>query len=153
MFRHAVWLFPAAFTLHVLEEYPGFTRWAQFYASDKFTQQDYKRIHLFGIVMSAITVAIVSRHPNPIIVFLFFAFILAPSLLFNSVFHGGASIMTRDYCPGVITAVLLYLPVFVFLSRLAWRENLIGLRSLAAILILGGAFHTWEVGRNVFKAW
>ena len=28
-FRDAIWLFPAAFTLHVLEEWPRFTNWAQ----------------------------------------------------------------------------------------------------------------------------
>jgi hypothetical protein len=32
-FREAVWLFPLAFTLHVLEEIRQFTPWANRYAS------------------------------------------------------------------------------------------------------------------------
>src|SRR5262245_40078112 len=40
-FRDAIWLFPPAFTLHVLEEWPRFTNWAKRYASPLFTQQEY----------------------------------------------------------------------------------------------------------------
>jgi hypothetical protein len=36
-FRQAIWLFPFAFALHVLEEWRQFTPWAMRYASDHFT--------------------------------------------------------------------------------------------------------------------
>jgi hypothetical protein len=38
-FREAIWLFPFAFTLHVLEEVRQFTAWANRYASPQFTFQ------------------------------------------------------------------------------------------------------------------
>ena len=85
--------------------------------------------------------------------FVFFAFVFAPGLFFNTLFHAGATVVTREYCPGVITALTLYLPVFFFVSSLAWRENLLDLGTLTAGLVIAGAFHTWEVGHNVFKAW
>ena len=47
----------------------------------------------------------------------------------------------------------LYVPVFLFLSRLAWRENLLNAPTLISGFVIAGAFHTWEVGHNVFKAW
>jgi hypothetical protein len=152
-FRHAVWLFPAAFMLHVIEERPAFTRWARKHASELFTQRDYDRIHFAGIVSAVVLAALVSYFPNAVVVFIFFAFILTPGLFFNTFFHAGASLITHDYCPGVVTAVTLYLPVFFFISHLAWRESLLNAATLPLALVVAAAFHTWEVGHNVFKAW
>ena len=152
-FRDAVWLFPAAFLLHVFEEWPRFTNWAKRYASDLFTQRDYDTIHLAGIIASFAFAAIVWRFPDRVVVFVFFAFVFAPGLFFNTLFHAGATLITREYCPGVVTALTLYLPVFFFVSRLAWRENLLDAATLTASLVIAGAFHAWEVGHNVFKAW
>jgi hypothetical protein len=123
-FRAAIWLFPPAFMLHVLEEWPRFTNWARRYASPLFTQQDYNAIHIAGIVGSFFFTIVVCTFPNRAVVFVFFAFIFAPTLFFNTLFHAGATVVTREYCPGVITALTLYLPIFFFVSRLAWRESL-----------------------------
>ena len=118
-FREAVWLFPPSFILHVLEEWPRFTSWAQRYASALYSQRDYDAIHIAGIVSSVIFATIVSLFPISAVVFVFFAFVLAPGLFFNTLFHAGGTVVTRQYCPGVITALTLYLPVFLFLCRLA----------------------------------
>src|SRR5262245_31793068 len=80
-FHDAVWLYPAAFVLHVLEEWPRFTPWARKYASESYTQQQYDAIHLAGIGVSIASAAVVYRFPNPPITFLFFTFVFAPSLL------------------------------------------------------------------------
>src|ERR1051326_4953032 len=152
-FRDAIWLFPPAFTLHVLEEWPRFTSWTKRYASPLFTQRDYITIHVAGIIASLLFTIIVSRFPNPALVFVFFAFILAPSLFFNTLFHAGAPAVTHEYCPGVITSLSLSLPIFFFVSSVAWRENLLDLRRFIVVLIVAGSFHIWEVGHNVFKRW
>jgi Protein of unknown function with HXXEE motif len=152
-FRVAVWLFPAAFVLHVAEEWPRFINWAQRHASSRYTQHDYIIIHLAGIASAIMMAAIVSRFPNRTLVFLFFAFAFAPGLLCNTFFHAGATLVTREYCPGVITAMTIYIPVFSFVCRLAWRENLVSVTTLPSALLIAAAFHTWEVGHNVFKAW
>jgi hypothetical protein len=152
-FHDAVWLFPPAFTLHVCEEWPRFTAWARQHASPRFTQRDYDNINLAGIVSSVVFAAIVWRFPNRAIVFLFFTFVFAPGTLFNALFHAGATVLKRQYCPGVITALAIYLPLFLFTSRLAWREQLLAPSSFAVALLVAVAFHMWEVGHNVFKAW
>ena len=152
-FREAIWLFPPAFILHVLEEWPRFTNWARRYASPLFTQQDYNAIHIAGIVVSFLFTIVVCTFPNRAVVFVFFAFIFAPSLFFNALFHAGATVVTREYCPGVITAVTLYVPIFFLVARLAWQESLLDFRKLITVLIVAGSFHVWEVGHNVFKAW
>ncbi len=152
-FHEAVWLFPPSFILHVLEEWPRFTSWAQRYASPLYSQQNYETIHIAGIIGSIVFATIVWMFPVRAVVFVFFAFVLAPGLFFNVLFHAGATVVTSEYCPGVITALTLYLPVFLLLCRLAWSENLLNAPTLISGLVIAGAFHTWEVGHNVFKAW
>jgi uncharacterized protein with HXXEE motif len=152
-FAQAVWLFCPAFVLHVLEEWPRFTGWARLHASARFTQRDYNVIHAAGVAMSLLAALIVSRFPNRPVVFIFFAFVFTPAALFNTLFHLGASVLTRSYCPGAITAVAIYLPLFAVITTLAYREGLLGMGALIATLVLAGGFHAWEVGHNVFKAW
>ena len=101
-FREAIWLFPPAVTLHVLEEWPRFTSWAIRHASPLFTQHDYNTIHVAGIIASILFTMIVGRFPNRAVTFVFFAFMFAPSLLFNTLFHAGSTVITHEYCPGVL---------------------------------------------------
>lgn len=63
-FQDAIWLFPPAFALHVLEEWPRFTSWARRNASPLFTQRDYNTIHVAGIIASILFTVIVSGFPN-----------------------------------------------------------------------------------------
>ena len=152
-FGQAVWLFCPAFALHVLEEWPRFTGWARRHASPEFAQRDYKVIHAAGVAASLLAALIVWHFPNRPVIFIFFAFVFAPSVLFTTIFHVGASVLTRSYCPVMITAVVVYLPLFALITDLAHREGLLGIGSLLVTLLIAGVFHTWEVGHNVFKAW
>ena len=74
-------------------------------------------------------------------------------MFFNTLFHAGVTVITREYCPGLVTALILYLPLFFFISSLALSEGLLNAGTLSASLVIAGVFHTWEVEHNVFKAW
>src|SRR5215510_3324268 len=78
-FRDTIWLFPPAFTLHVLEEWPRFTSWAKRYASPLFTQQEYNTIHVAGIIASLLFTLIVWRFPDRPVVFVFLHSSLRPA--------------------------------------------------------------------------
>jgi len=152
-FRQAVWLFPPAFMLHVVEEWPQFTCWAQTHTSEQFTRRDYNAIHVAGIFASILGATLVWLFPNPAVVLLFFTFLFAPSVFFNALFHAGASLLTRTYCPGVVTAILIYLPLFILLIERVHAERLLAPFTLTTSLLVARLFHTWEVGHSVFKAW
>jgi hypothetical protein len=62
-------------------------------------------------------------------------------------------VLTRSYCPGMITAAVIYLPLFALITDLAHKEGLLSFGSLLVTLVIAGGFHTWEVGHNVFKVW
>jgi len=152
-FREAVWFFPLAFALHVLEEWPKFTVWACRHASEHFKQRDYVVIHVARIILALLSAGALWLFPGKLAVFVFFAFVFAPAVLFNSIFHAGATAVSGVYCPGLLTAIVSYLPLFYFLSRLAFREGLLSAGTGILVLVIGGVFHVMEVGHNVYKAW
>ncbi|HWQ32796.1 MAG TPA: HXXEE domain-containing protein [Blastocatellia bacterium] len=152
-FREAVWLFPFAFTLHVLEEVRQFTAWANHQASSQFTFREYLTIYLAGIVLSFIAAAVISLYPNRVTVFLFFTFMFTPGVFYNIFFHAGATAWSGAYCPGLLTALTIYPPLFYFVSRLAFSEGLLTNRLGWISLVLAGLVHAADVSRNVFRIW
>ncbi|HEU5235657.1 MAG TPA: HXXEE domain-containing protein [Pyrinomonadaceae bacterium] len=152
-FRQAVWLFPIAYTLHVLEELPQFTNWARRYASAGFTMRDYLAIHLSGIVVAFIASLVIRWFPNRAVIFVFFTLIFTPAVCFNILFHAGATAAFGAYCPGLLTALTLYPPLFYVISRRAFREGLLTNRVAVVSFALAGLFHAADVSHNVFKVW
>ncbi len=152
-FRDAVLLFPLAVVLHVYEEWPGFPRWARRFASPGYSDRAYSLTHAFAVA-SAVGVALLLRAwPAPWLLFGFFALLFGPGVFCNALFHAGASVWSRTYCPGAVTGLLVYLPFSLWLAALALHDGLIGASALALTLPVAVAFHTLEVGRNVFARW
>ena len=72
-------------------------------------------------------------------------------MFFNILFHAGANAAFGVYCPGLLTALVIYPPVFFFLSRLAYREHFLSTRSGLIAFVFAGVFHFIEVAYDVFK--
>jgi len=56
----------------------------------------------------------------------------------NMIFHTGGTIVFQDFSPGLITAILLYIPVNIFIAQKALQEGWISKRSLTVLFLLGG---------------
>ncbi len=150
-FRRAVWLFPAVFGLHVLEEAPGFTLWARRHASSRYTQADFIRNNALGMALTLGGTGLVSRSPGRRSVFLYMSLVLTQQALFNTVFHVGTTVVYREYSPGLVTAVGGFLPLWWHLSRLAREEGLLGPASELSAAAIGGAVHATAVAQQVYK--
>jgi len=148
-FRQAVWLFPFATALHFLEEAPHFANWASKYALPSYTRQRWRRIHGLGMVFAIAFCALASIFSNPHVVFFFFALCLSESVL-NSLFHVGATAVSGVYCPGLITALVLYPPLFWYLSQLAYREGLLTNTLGLVAFLIAVVIHTVDVATSVF---
>src|SRR5919202_3117443 len=86
-FRHLVWLLPAAFALHVLEESQGFTAWVNRYAWTGYTQQDFVRNNALGLALTLGSTLLLARFPkNRPLLFLYYTGVLTQQALFNSLF-------------------------------------------------------------------
>jgi hypothetical protein len=66
-----------------------------------------------GLVGTFFAATLIAGFPRVWLILPLFAFVIAPALLFNSMFHVGASVLTRSYCPGTISALFLYLPLIL----------------------------------------
>jgi len=152
-FDHAVVLFPVAQALHVWEEWPGFPRWARRFACSRYSDREYVITHVAAVSSAVLAVLLVRALPTPVVTFGFFALIFGPGVSWNAMFHTGAALRSRTYCPGVVTGLLVYVPLSVVLAVLAVRDGLIGGPTLGAAYALALVFHTVEVGHNVFKRW
>lgn len=152
-FRQAVWFFPLAFTLHVLEEVRQFTNWVRAYASPQFTFREYLTLHLAGIVAAFVAAAVLWFFPHRLVVFLFFTFMFTPGMFYNIFFHAGATAYFGVYCPGLLTALTIYPPLFFWLSHLAYSERLLTNKLGWISFVLAGIVHAADVSHNVFKVW
>jgi len=93
--------------VHFLEEAPGFAQWARRNISPLYSDAHWRRIHALGFLCAVAAAAAVSLWTRPVSVFLFTALFLTP-MVFNSLFHLGASLFYRSYSPGAFSALLLF---------------------------------------------
>ena len=93
--------------------------------------------------------ALVSIFPNRSVVFLFFALCFSESVL-NGLFHVGATAFSGVYCPGLITALVLYPPLFWYLSQVAYRDGLLTNTLGVVAFLIALVIHTAEVATSVF---
>ena len=148
-FRQAVWLFPLATALHFLEEAPQFSNWARTHALPGYTRKRWARIHGIGLAYAIAFSALVSLFPSRLAVFLFFALCFS-EILFNTLFHASATAFFGVYCPGLITALILYPPLFWFLSQIASHQGLLSSSVWLWALAIAGVIHTLDVAASVF---
>ena len=131
-------LLPGAYALHLAEEAwggPGFVRWAVEHLSPDFTTTRFLLVNV--VAWPAMLVASLVASLVPAVRWLVAA--LAAILLVNAALHLGATIVTRAYVPGLISAVLVYVPVGVACLRRVARESSPSKLALGAAL--GVAIH------------
>jgi hypothetical protein len=153
------WLYWAPFgaaSLHIVEEfvYPGgFAEWDRRYRPG-FQQSITPRLHVIvnGLLLVACydVWAFRSRPMGPAV------WLTVTTLLFaNAVWHVAGTLRSREYSPGVVTGVLLYVPltVYGYVHFLLTGQASVPAAILAFLigvsyqLWVGKALHRWRVGR------
>jgi hypothetical protein len=124
-FETVQWAFPVAVTLHNLEEaiwLPGF--WAERYWHLPVNATEF-RIGAALVAGFAYALTYVSiRHGAKSVATYGWA-IFSAIMLLNAVWHVGATVYLRVYAPGLVTAVVVILPVTIYLLRRGLREGYI----------------------------
>ena len=125
-FARLQWLFPIAITIHNLEEaiwLPGFVA---AHRTDLPWSVDpgQFRFALVVLTTAAWVVTYLSWRTGPQTVWAYLLFGYIVAMLVNVfVPHIPAAIMFQGYAPGVVTAVLVNLPVLALLTRLAIKDR------------------------------
>jgi hypothetical protein len=139
-FRRAVWLAPAAYTIHVSEEWGRFPDWVRAHLAPGFADTSFVLVNAIAMTVLLSFTAAVSRSPSPQTTFRFFVWIDF-QIFWNALVHIAATIYLAEYSPGTISALLVYLPVWTLLSRLASRADLLPRTAARRALALGAMLH------------
>jgi hypothetical protein len=124
-FPRAQWLFPIAVSLHNLEEsiwMPAFWREHEihFWPSAALFRAVAAALALVAFLITFWSIRSGKRSAGTY-VFALFALVLA----LNAFWHLGVTLWFRGYTPGVLTALVLNLPITLYLLRRAIREEFI----------------------------
>lgn len=151
--RALVWAPAFCAAAHIFEEFVfpgGFSEWYRKYRPDaarSFTPR-------FAVAVNALLLAAcllvpqIGLPPRGVALWL----TLAALLFANALFHMRASLRTREYSPGVITSVVLYIPLalYGFLHFVQTGQASVGTAVGAAVL--GGSYNFISAGLHRRRA-
>ena len=141
-------LVPVAYALHVLEEAPGFAPWVRRHAARDYTDAEFVRINSVGFVSTlAATAALVRGRRGG---FAYYTVVLTQQALWNPVFHAGTTVAWGEYSPGLVTSIVVFLPLWALATRRAVNAGQLSPRRITVAVTLGGAIHAAAVADQVF---
>jgi hypothetical protein len=123
---------------YIAEEFWRFPLWASTYFAPGFTTHRFVVANaLIMLVLLGLT-GLVSAVRVRAVDFVYFCWI-SGQLFHNALFHMGTTAYFGVYSPGLLSAILLYLPVCYWIARAAHREGRIGNAAGLAALAVGAA--------------
>jgi Protein of unknown function with HXXEE motif len=136
-FQTALLLAPLAYAIHHFEEHIifNFRDWRLQYFSDNNPLST----EAVFIILTAITLVYIIIHAiteNKASAQSVILFLMATQVA-NVIFHTGGTILFRHFSPGLITAILLYLPVNFIIAKKAYQEGWVTRKSLTILFLSG----------------
>jgi hypothetical protein len=144
-FERFVWLFPAVYALHIVEEYgTGFPAWMTRHMHASMDNPGFLMNNaLFMAILLATTAwASVSRSRLSAFVFLSWA---SGNLFWNFIFHLVTTLQADSYSPGLVTASLLYYPVSIWGGVVAVRQERLTVSGVLGAFAIGAALMMFVV--------
>lgn len=143
-------LAPVLFWAHIMEEAPGFMRWYNSVVTPPGSESGFIAANVQPLVITTVLAVAAAwiRRKEPAFLLLVW---LSYFMFANTIFHVTATLALRRYCPGLITALALYLPFYLWYTRylrirLSMHPATIGIVSLLA---LGVVYLQWH--KPLFK--
>jgi hypothetical protein len=130
------WLFPASYSIHIAEEYwGGFPAWIARFWGVESSLSNFLSWNGGALVMMMLGVALALKTKS--YRWLLVSFATVQSI--NGVVHALASVVTRSYSPGLISGLLLFVPLGAFTLMRARQQ--VNRRTFRAGVILGVLMH------------
>src|ERR1051326_882972 len=138
-----IWLFPLTYVAHIGEELwggEGFAAWINRVAGFHLTAERLLVLNAIGWVAMTIGVALVRGSAK----WRWVLTALGGIVLMNVVLHGAGSVITRSYSQGLVSSIVLWLPLGLFTLLHEWRhaarstfvKGLIGTAVFHALLLI-----------------
>jgi hypothetical protein len=147
-------LAPVVFLLHVAEEAPGFVRWFNAHVGRDITSESFWQVNISALVITIIVSAMAwldSSAVSAALATAWLAFLMAA----NALLHAGGAIVDRSYVPGLVTALVLYLPYFALVVLQARKRGvsvvlLTAVSTVSAIPMLVHGYRIIFLGTRLF---
>src|SRR5215213_5926485 len=102
------WLFPLSYLIHIAEEYwGGFPAWIARFWGVESSLSNFLSWNVGALIMMTLGVAVALKTKSYRWLLVSFGTVV----LINGLVHAGASVLTRSYSPGVISGLLLFIPL------------------------------------------
>ena len=142
------WIFSgflAASILHMLEEYfyPGGFMDVMKGFNPKFSRFVTVRMAVIvnGLQLLLCVIAVIAGRNQPV-----FSMSIAGLLFINALMHIGASARKKSYAPGVVTGILLYLPLSIYAYVLFLGSSLLTAGGVLVTGLLGLLYQAVPIG-------
>lgn len=135
--RRIIWIMPAAFSLHIVEEYiGGFPAWVTHVLRGSFNNFAFALNNaLFLAILTGLTLW-VRKSTSQLAVFLLIAW-ASGNIFWDGLFHVLTTAQFDRYSPGLITASVLYLPISLIIGIATLRSGALSVKSFFGALALG----------------
>jgi len=137
------WLPLAAVSLHICEEFVfpgGFPDWYRKYRPNASRITTRFLVVINGSLVACCVVAGAVRNSSGIFYWLLVSAIVAA----NGFWHLWAAYRSRAYSPGVITGLLIYVPLFLVGYDKFVRSGAVPIRLAASAYLIGGTYQFWS---------
>ena len=149
-FRRLTWLMPAAFALHIVEEYRGgFPAWVTHVLGGSFSNLAFAYNNaVFLVVMVGLTVW-VGRSGSRLAVFLLIAW-TSGNIFWDGLFHVLTTAQFDRYSPGLITSSVLYLPISLMVGRATFQSEALSVKAFLGALAVGLSLLVFVIWYGLF---
>ncbi|KQY93775.1 hypothetical protein ASD21_09265 [Caulobacter sp. Root1455] len=136
-FHRLIWLMPAAYALHIVEEHRGgFAAWVTHVVGGEMNDLAFalNNAAFMAILLALVVWTAVSK--SRLATFLLIVW-SSGNLFWDALFHVVLTQALDRYSPGLVTAALLYVPISLVVAQLALGERLLTPRPFLAATALG----------------
>ncbi len=149
-FRKVIWLMPAAYFLHIVEEYlGGFPAWVTHDVHGRFDNAAFAANNVAFMAILVVLVYANYRRQTLARSATLVAFASA-NLFWDALFHLAMTPVLDRYSPGVATAMLLYYPICLVIGTVVIKEKVLTARQFALALLGGLGLFTFVVWYGLF---
>lgn len=145
--RLGLLLAPLLLVAHFLEESPSFVPWFNAHAAPGITQESFWNVNITALLITVLVALGFWATRSAASILLAIAW-LSFLMLANAIFHITGAIVDRAIVPGLVTAIVLYLPYFAWVAMQVVRSRRVETNLVVAAAILGGipmAVHGYRI--------
>ena len=138
------WFILASLAAHVIEELPHFPEWATRYFGT--TTTSYYILSHIPLLMGVFFIVYRGSKGRKNGIWISLAVLVQWALFANGLFHLTTTIMFGEYSPGVVTALVLYIPFTIYFLKRVMREGYLSYTRLVSSCVGGTVLTALIIG-------